>query len=335
MNHDSHDRSSLLHLQLTSKKLHALVTPLIYNAISITFSDSDAFIKWATTLRMTTFGQSFVSAVHLVIKLIGIDTAAWKPQAPFTSFPHISIPFHRLPKLHATFASNPTLATYTNSLILNPFSGKVRLVDGWRDVVEKGWDELRGILPFFTTVSRLSVCYNLSFRPEILRSLPNPSQLTRLEILFAESIRAVLELLRLHPNLQYVHIPLSKSLSIPNDLTGVVELPRLFSLEAGSTLWKALPQVLSHSSMSTIRHLDVDDISAIPRPGPLMNNLISFQILSKDPSLFAQLSHHLLNVEFISIQGAETEASSTTPPKLTINVFTLPPTSTMPTSTPF
>ncbi|KAJ8507555.1 hypothetical protein ONZ45_g10081 [Pleurotus djamor] len=49
-NHDSQDRSSLLPLQIVSKRLHALVTPLLYETISITFSDVDTFIHFAMAL---------------------------------------------------------------------------------------------------------------------------------------------------------------------------------------------------------------------------------------------------------------------------------------------
>ncbi|KAJ8516969.1 hypothetical protein ONZ45_g5782 [Pleurotus djamor] len=293
-NHDSHDRSLLLPLQRTSKQLYALVTPLVYSSISITFSDSNAFLSWATARS----GQQ--------ICMNGVD---WKPKTPYTSFPHICIPFHRLPRLYATLTSNPSLAKYTVSLTINPFSGKVRLVDGWRDLVEKGWEELRGILPFFTNLQRVSVRYSLVFPSEILCSLPATVKLTHLEIL--QSDESVLSLLQFHSNLQFVSLsiagPSSTAMASP-----VIDLPRLVWLEAGPSVWAALFPRLSSPSLSAVRHLSITLINEIPPSIPAtltLNNLQSLRLSPDDPALIAQFGRHLCSIKYLSIMAINENVS--------------------------
>ncbi|KAJ8482848.1 hypothetical protein ONZ45_g14802 [Pleurotus djamor] len=211
--------------------------------------------------------------------------------------------------LHATFMRNPALAKYTDFLTVNPFSGKARHVDGWSDLEKIGWDELRGILPFFTNVKRVSVHYSLVFPSEILHGLPATVQLTHLEIMYSDE--GVLSLLMKHSNLQFASFGITRVSSAT--LTGpVIDLPRLVSLEAGVSLWEALFPRLSRSSLSAVRHLSISVFNAIPPPIPTtltLNNLLSLRLSSEDPGLIAQFSRHLHSVKHLSIDAVNEDIS--------------------------
>ncbi|KAJ8516971.1 hypothetical protein ONZ45_g5780 [Pleurotus djamor] len=256
---------------MASKHLYALVTPLVYSCISITFSGAEDFPTWA--------------AEHGWYKVPITDT--WDNPAPYVNFPHISVPFHRLSKLLATFAGNPTLATYTESVILNPFSRKAHQVSGFPYLLKRGWDDIRGILSVFTAVHHISVPCVSAFPPQILRSLPNPLQVTHIRIRYSESNEQAFLLLKFFPNLKAFSVPDSESLLILDGRLGVCLIFRD---------WYAL---------GAITHLSINDIydnpASIP-PLPILNNLISLQLTSKSASLITQLCHHLQKIEYLSVR---------------------------------
>ncbi|KAJ8508836.1 hypothetical protein ONZ45_g8927 [Pleurotus djamor] len=310
---DSHDRRSLLALQGASKQLYALVTPLIYDTISIMYSGSDDFVKWAETHGaehfhgIETIGQSFPFLAFVLRSKEGLNIV-WETQNQYNTFPNIYIPFHRLSKLHATFSLNPSLATHTTSLILKPFQGKTTLKKGWKHVIEIGWAEIRELLPYFANVHRISVCCSAKFPSEILLSLPTPGQLTHLRILAAQNAEELVPVLKLHPNLQVIRIPFPGYSDIPSQFyDALIDLPRLTSLEPGPTLWVFLSRQLSASSLSALRHFSLNTVPAPLPPVPTLNNLLSFQITYERPSIVKQAIPHLRSIEYISIMASTSD----------------------------
>ncbi|KAJ8507557.1 hypothetical protein ONZ45_g10087 [Pleurotus djamor] len=297
-NHDAHDRRTLLPLQLVSKQLHSLVTPVIYTTISITFSGSKDFVEWAAARG----GE----------QLRDVTTLSWEPQTSQTTFAHTAIPFHRLSNLQSTFASNPLLASYTTSLILKPFYEQVGSVDGWKEVLEIGWSEVRSIFPFFTSVRRVAVLSILIVPPEVLHNLPSPGHLTYLRILVTKNWTDVLPLFQLHPNLQLVGMPLLRGGPLPhsNELPDMcIDLPRLKILETGPNFWPFLSHCLSTSSFRSLRHFSILTIPTPMPPIPTLNHLLSLKIMSADTSLVRQLFQHLTLVEYISALTMSSEVN--------------------------
>ncbi|KAJ8508832.1 hypothetical protein ONZ45_g8928 [Pleurotus djamor] len=291
-NHDSQDRSSLLPLQIVSKRLHALVTPLLYETISITFSDVDTFIHFAMALGAQ---QDNIPA-----------NLAWDPQVGGISLPHISIQFHRISTLQASFTSNPSLAAYTTSLILNPFHREVHQVRRWSRIARNGWATLSAILPFFVNVHRVSVGSDSSFPIplDILRGFPTRHQLTHLEINTSTRPDDALALFKLHPNLRFLRVPHPKRLIINNLCSyNPIGLPNLVSLQASERIWSMLCRFLPISSLTALRHLSLIGLPDPTPPIPMLNTLLSFQIWSDDQRAIDRLLQHLDAVEYVSIMA--------------------------------
>ncbi|KAJ8507559.1 hypothetical protein ONZ45_g10085 [Pleurotus djamor] len=292
------NRSALLPLQIVSKRLHALVTPIIYRSISIVPSGWEDFLEWVIAN-----GGGHAR---------GIEDLFWEPPVPYTTYPHISIRFHRLPNLQATFSSNPLLAAYTAYLVLRPLHWRASSVMGWKHIIKTGWAEIRNILPFFNNVHHISVCPYVTFPPDVLRSLPNPSRLTHLRILDTGSAEELLSLLPLHLNLQTIAVLGTEQViiqSLEQFHDAAIELPKLNSLETNQGLWGFLARCLSDSSLSSLKHFSINTIPAPMLPIPTLNNLRSIQIPSEGISLVTELVRHLHNVEYLSIMVVKSNST--------------------------
>ncbi|KAJ8518372.1 hypothetical protein ONZ45_g4570 [Pleurotus djamor] len=288
------DRSALLPLQIVSRRLHALVTPIIYRSIAIVYSGSEDFLEWVIAN-----GGGHVR---------GIEDLFWEPPVPYTTYPHISIRFHRLPNLQATFSSNPLLAAYTSYLVLRPLHWRASSVMGWKHIIKTGWAEIRSILPFFNNIHHMSVCPYVTFPSDVLRSLPNPSRLTHLRILDTGSAEELLSLLPLHPDLQTIAVLCTEQViiqSLERFYDTAIELPKLNSLETDQGIWGFLARRLSESSLSSLKHFSISTIPTPMLPISTLNNLRSIQIPPEGMSLLTELIRHLHNVEYLSIMGTK------------------------------
>ncbi|KAJ8507550.1 hypothetical protein ONZ45_g10088 [Pleurotus djamor] len=291
-NHDSPDRRSLLPLQLTSKLLYSLVTPVVYGTVLITFSGAAEFTEWLRILAAADGREPQRVKYRL----------SWDPPTPNTTFPHISIPFHQLSRLRTIFTSNPKLATYTTSLVLEPFHEMVREASEWRTAEMPCWAELRNILVFFTNVHRVSGFSKSFCPPSLLRCLP---QLKHMEVVrTAGSVKDFLLLLRLNPTIQFIGISsliLDPRPVFNNTLDTPINLPALVSLETGPDLLPLLSRHLSASSWHTLRHLSFTCAPTLIPPIPILNHLLSLQVTSGAPAVVAQLFQHLTDAIYISV----------------------------------
>ncbi|KAJ8455341.1 hypothetical protein ONZ45_g18970 [Pleurotus djamor] len=261
---DVRNRRDLLPLQFVCRNAYAMATQLVYNSIIVP-----------------------------IPKLYYTD----RYELPCTP-----VPPNCLPQLFATFATNPKLAAYTETLIFNAAFYRFNVLD---------WGTVGDILPYFTHLKRLSLTPHPVCGSGILQELSKSirSTLTHFHMDGCTDLPKFHQFLADHPTIQHLRVqPCNNynymvSPSIPDN----VLLPKLTTLEGCPYFWVALiTRPTSHARIYTqLMHVEIDSRMdlGLMFEGLIFRNLRTLKIRLEMFDVIEKISRQLFKVELLHINA--------------------------------